>query len=47
MPLLAAPMDLKRLEELDTSVPAAGAHYHQDAIKADTTVTDMYKGTDA
>jgi hypothetical protein len=40
-------MDLRRLEELDTSVPAAGAHYHHEAVKKDTTVSDMYKGTDA
>jgi hypothetical protein len=43
LPLLDAPMDLRRLEEMDTSVTAAGAHYHQDALKEDTTVANMYK----
>jgi hypothetical protein len=47
MPLLATEMDLRRLEELDTSVPAAGVHYHPEAVRAETTVSDMYKGTDA
>jgi hypothetical protein len=36
-------MDLRRLEEMDTSTPSAGAHYHQDALKEDTTITNMYK----
>jgi hypothetical protein len=40
-------MDLRRLEELDTSVEGAKGHYHEDAVKADTTLGDMYKGTDA
>ncbi|KAJ4367870.1 hypothetical protein N0V86_009709 [Didymella sp. IMI 355093] len=43
LPLLDAPMDLRRLEEMETSVTAAGAHYHQDALKEDTTVANMYK----
>jgi hypothetical protein len=47
IPLLAAPMDLRRLEELDTTVTSAGAHYHEDAVKAETSVGDMYQGTDA
>jgi hypothetical protein len=47
IPLLAAPMDLRRLEELDTTVTTAGAHYHEDAVKAETSVGDMYQGTDA
>jgi hypothetical protein len=42
LPLLEKPMDLRRLEELDTSVAAKGAHYHEDA-KADTSVSTMYK----
>jgi hypothetical protein len=37
-------MDLRRLEELDTSGTAAGAHYHDDA-KGDTTVASMYTDT--
>lgn len=45
--MLAAPMDLRRLEELDTTVTSAGAHYHEDAVKTETSVGDMYKGTDA
>jgi hypothetical protein len=40
-------MDLRRLEELDTTVTSAGAHYHEDAVKMETSVGDMYKGTDA
>jgi hypothetical protein len=40
-------MDLRRLEELDTTVTTAGAHYHEDAVKAETSVGDMYQGTDA
>ncbi|KNG50708.1 antibiotic biosynthesis monooxygenase [Stemphylium lycopersici] len=47
IPLLAAPMDLRRFEELDTSVTGAGAHYHEDAVKTETSLGDMYKGTDA
>lgn len=45
LPLLDAPMDLRRLEEMDTSKSSlgAGAHYHQDALKEDTTVANMYK----
>ncbi|KAF9701697.1 hypothetical protein EKO04_001034 [Ascochyta lentis] len=43
LPLLDAPMDLRRLEEMDTGATAAGAHYHQDALKEDTTVANMYK----
>lgn len=35
-------MDLRRLEEMDTSKAAAGAHYHQDAVKEDTSVASMY-----
>lgn len=42
LPLLAAPMDLRRLEEMDTGATAASAHYHQDAL-GDTTVANMYK----
>ena len=42
LPLLDAPMDLRRLEEMDTGVTAAGAHSHQDAWE-DTTVANMYK----
>lgn len=36
-------MDLRRLEEMDTSVTTAGAHYHQDALREDTTVASMYR----
>ncbi|KAK7181294.1 hypothetical protein PSPO01_12588 [Paraphaeosphaeria sporulosa] len=43
-PLLDKPMDLRRLEELDTSGSAASAHYHDDA-KGDTTVASMYNDT--
>ena len=35
-------MDLRRLNELDTSGGAAGAHYHEDA-KGDPTVSTMYE----
>jgi hypothetical protein len=35
-------MDLRRLEELDTSVASKGAHYHEDAA-GDTSVTNMYQ----
>lgn len=42
LPLLDAPMDLRRLEEMDTSSTGAGAHYSQDAIKEDTSVANMY-----
>lgn len=42
LPLLDAPMDLRRLEEMETSGAAAGAHYHQDAVKEDTSVANMY-----
>jgi hypothetical protein len=38
-------MDLRRLEELDTSGGAAGAHYHEDA-RADVSVTSMYADAD-
>ncbi|PVH96744.1 hypothetical protein DM02DRAFT_598745 [Periconia macrospinosa] len=41
IPLLEAPMDLRRFEELDTSGTAANAHYH-DASKLDPSVTDLY-----
>ncbi|EUC42570.1 hypothetical protein COCMIDRAFT_28808 [Bipolaris oryzae ATCC 44560] len=47
IPLLAEPMDLRRFEELDTSVSKANAHYHEDAVRAETSLGDMYKGTDA
>ncbi|USP74886.1 hypothetical protein yc1106_02160 [Curvularia clavata] len=47
IPLLAEPMDLRRFEELNTSVTAAGAHYHEDAVRTETSLGDMYKGTDA
>jgi len=40
-------MDLRRFEELDTSVAGAGAHYHEDAVKTETSLGDMYQGTDA
>ncbi|KAJ4290628.1 hypothetical protein N0V90_010846 [Kalmusia sp. IMI 367209] len=43
-PLLDKPMDLRRFEELDTSVSAAGAHYHEDA-RGDTSVASMYNDT--
>jgi hypothetical protein len=36
-------MDLRRLEELDTSVVGKGAHYHEDAA-GDTSVSTMYQG---
>jgi hypothetical protein len=38
-------MDLRRLEEMDTSSPAKGAHYHEDALK-DASVAEMYKDTE-
>lgn len=44
LPLLEEPMDLRRLEEMDTVAAAAGAHNHPDA-KQDTTVASMYKDT--
>ncbi|KAF2677489.1 hypothetical protein K458DRAFT_436606 [Lentithecium fluviatile CBS 122367] len=44
-PLLEKPMDLRRLNELDTSGGAAAAHYHEDA-RADVSVTNMYDGAD-
>ncbi|KAH6864824.1 uncharacterized protein J4E88_008266 [Alternaria novae-zelandiae] len=47
IPLLAAPMDLRRLEELDTTVTSAGSHYHEDAVKSETSVGNMFQGTDA
>lgn len=40
-------MDLRRFEELDTSASKASAHYHEDAVKTETSLGDMYKGTDA
>ncbi|KAF1836400.1 hypothetical protein BDW02DRAFT_521324 [Decorospora gaudefroyi] len=46
-PLLEAPMDLRRLEELDTRELGAGAHYHEDAVRTETSLGDMYQGTDA
>ncbi|CAO2653868.1 Nn.00g106010.m01.CDS01 [Neocucurbitaria sp. VM-36] len=42
-PLLAAPMDLRRLEELDTGAVGAGAHYHEEALRQETSVGTMYK----
>jgi hypothetical protein len=45
IPLLEKPMDLRRLVELDTSVPAKGAHYHEEALR-DASVAEMYKGSD-
>ncbi|KAF2822927.1 hypothetical protein CC86DRAFT_372710 [Ophiobolus disseminans] len=41
-PLLEKPMDLRRLEELDTSGNAKSAHYHEDA-QGDTSVGTMYR----
>jgi len=41
-PLLEKPMDLRRLEELDTSLESKSAHVHEDAL-GDTTVTTMYQ----
>lgn len=38
-------MDLRRLIELDTSVPAKGAHYHEEALR-DASVAEMYKGSE-
>ena len=40
-------MDLRRLEELDTTVTSAGSHYHEDAVKSETSVGNMFQGTDA
>ena len=40
-------MDLRRFEEMDTSVPTASAHYHEEAVRTETSLGDMYKGTDA
>jgi hypothetical protein len=43
LPLLEKPMDLRRLEEMDTTaLVGKGAHYHEDAGK-DTSVGDMYQ----
>jgi hypothetical protein len=42
IPLLDAPMDLRRFEEMDTSGSAASAHYHEEA-KGDPSVGDMYR----
>ncbi|KAF1849130.1 uncharacterized protein K460DRAFT_330797 [Cucurbitaria berberidis CBS 394.84] len=44
LPLLEKPMDLRRLEELDTTVASAGAHYHEDAVRQETSVGTMYQG---
>lgn len=41
LPLLDAPMDLRRFEELDTTTTPASAHYHE-AAKGDPSVGDMY-----
>jgi hypothetical protein len=35
-------MDLRRLEEMDTSAASKGAHYHEDAA-GDTSVGTMYR----
>lgn len=35
-------MDLRRLEELDTSMVSKEAHHHEDAM-GDTTVSTMYQ----
>jgi hypothetical protein len=44
LPLLEKPMDLRRLEEMETpAIAGKGAHYHEDAVK-DTSVGDMYQG---
>jgi hypothetical protein len=40
IPLLDAPMDLRRFEEMDTSKQG---HLHEDAM-ADPTVSTMYQG---
>ena len=45
-PLLEKPMDLRRSEELESSAAAAGAHYHEDAVKQDTSVGTMYAGVE-
>lgn len=45
IPLLERDMDLRRLEEMDTSAPAKRAHYHEDALK-DASVAEMYKDTE-
>ncbi|OAL51638.1 hypothetical protein IQ07DRAFT_586006 [Pyrenochaeta sp. DS3sAY3a] len=44
LPLLDKPMDLRRAEEMDTSVGLASAHYHEDAVSHDTSVGTMYEG---
>lgn len=36
-------MDLRRFEELDTSGVGAGAHYHEDALKQETSVGTIYR----
>jgi hypothetical protein len=41
-PLLEKPMDLRRLEELDTSMVSKQTHHHEDAV-ADTSVSTMYQ----
>lgn len=41
-PLLEKPMDLRRLEELDTGMVSKQAHYHEDAVQ-DTSVGTMYQ----
>jgi hypothetical protein len=45
LPLLDAPMDLRRFEEMDTSLnvlPGKGPHVHEDSL-GDTTVSTMYQ----
>jgi len=44
-PLLEKPMDLRRLEELDTGATSKSAHYHEDA-QADASVGTMYQGAE-
>jgi hypothetical protein len=42
IPLLEKPMDLRRLEEMDTGKASAQAHMHEDALH-DPTVSHMYQ----
>ncbi|KAH7410135.1 hypothetical protein DE146DRAFT_339673 [Phaeosphaeria sp. MPI-PUGE-AT-0046c] len=45
LPLLAAPMDLRRLEEMETAtnvLAGKGPHVHEDSLD-DTTVSTMYQ----
>ncbi|KAF1945610.1 hypothetical protein EJ02DRAFT_451328 [Clathrospora elynae] len=44
IPLLDRDMDLRRLEELDMRSSGAGAHYHEEAVRHDTSLGDMYQG---